>query len=271
MLFARKLFRLDRYVRVPAILFFRNLGLGMALLLTMSACGASIQGSISNPTATPSAPIRHELANPTDTALARTVLLRPSELPAGWTPVGQEDDTAADLTNNRFCVSDYPAYVAGSFIAYSFRLDPKTNYEQGHLAVWIRMTDSDADAQRQLDLLSSPKADTAAANQCWLEGYKTLIAEAVGPDNLLPGPELLPKRTLTSPLSGLILRASVPYRFLNADKVIYFDDIRIQKGRIVARLLFQTCCKPFSYAPDEAPEVEAVAKRMVSASADVTA
>src|SRR2546428_4819692 len=166
MLFARKPFRLDRYVRVPAILFFRNLGLGMALLLTMSACGASIQGSISNPTATPSAPIRHELANPTDTALARTVLLRPSELPAGWTPVGQEDDTAADLTNNRFCVSDYPAYVAGSFIACSFRLDPKTNYEQGHLAAWIRMTDSDADAQRQLDLLSSPKADVVRLGRC---------------------------------------------------------------------------------------------------------
>src|SRR2546428_2489012 len=88
MLFARKPFLWALYVRVPEFLFFRNTALGMALLLTLSACGASIQGSISNPTATPSAPIRHELANPTDTALARTVfaetLRTAGRVDAGW-------------------------------------------------------------------------------------------------------------------------------------------------------------------------------------------
>ena len=84
-------------------------------------------------------------------------------------------------------------------------------------------------------------------------------------DNLLPGAELLPRATPTVSLQGLTIKASVPFRTAGGDKVMYVDDIRIQKGRIVARLLFMTCCKPFDYKTVEGPFVNAAAKRLESA------
>jgi hypothetical protein len=193
-------------------------------------------------------------------------MLRLSELPAGWTLVDQLDYAVADLPT-RFCMTGYPGYVAGTGAGYSYLLDPKTNNEQGHLDADIKVTNSEADAQRQWVMLNSADANTASVNQCYVDGYRSIIAQAVGANSLLPGAQLLPRGTPPGALQGLIVRASVPYRFLNSNKVMYFDDIRVQKGRFVARFLFMTCCKAFNYATDEQPAVDAVAKRLASASA----
>lgn len=242
-----------------------------ALLLvigTLSGCGGTVSGTAGeqNPSATATAQVRHQLGNAADTALARSALLKPSELAAGWTLVGQSDYAATDLPSH-FCMTGYPGYVAGSGVDYSYHLDPKTNNEQGHLEAYIRLTNSEVDAQRQLAMLTSADANTSSVSQCVVDAYRSIIAEAVGADNLLPGARLLPTTTPPGSVQGLIFRASVPYRFLNSNKVMYFDDIRVQKGRFVAGFLFMTCCTAFNYATDEQSPVDAVAKRITSAAA----
>lgn len=240
----------------------------LLLIGSLSGCGGTVGGTAGdqNQSATPTAPVRHQPGNAADTALARSALLRPSELPAGWTLVGQVDDTAADLPSN-FCLAGFPGYVAASTADYSYHLDPKTNNEQGHLEADIRITNSQADAQRQLVMLNSADANTNSVKQCYVESYRSVIAQAIGADSLLQGAQVLSKAAPPGSLQGLIVRASVPYRFLNSNKVMYFDDIRIQKGRFVAKFLFMTCCQAFDYAIDEQSAVEAAAKRIASASA----
>jgi hypothetical protein len=235
-------------------------------MVSISACGTPVQGTGSLDGSASATPVEHHaLANAADTALAQTILLGASGLPSGWTLVGRRDYTVADLSASP-CLANFPGYVAGAVASYSYHLDPKTNYEQGHLAVEVRITDGVADAQQQLNLLNSAAATTASAKACWLDGYRTNLARAVGVENVLAGGLILAGKPRVSSLPGWTLSASVPYRFGNANKIEYLDDIRIQKGRIVVRLLFKTCCQPFPYASQEAPAVEAVAKRIASAS-----
>jgi hypothetical protein len=268
----RKLCRTGRYVRMPRIPRGRRAPLAfvsVAIVMTLSACGGTIPDTASHQSASPTPQSRHEPANAKDTALARSLLLRPSELPSGWTLFSQDDYTAADLSTH-FCLSHYPGYVAGSSVDYGFHLDPKGQGGQGQLGMDIRITNSEADAQTQLQLLRSPDANTTTAAQCVLEGYQTSIGRSVGFPNLLPGAELLPASTPPGSLPGITMRAKVPYRLFNANKIMYVDDIRIQKGRIVARFFFMTCCEAFDYASDEAPAVDAVARRMAEASVTST-
>jgi len=238
------------------------------LISALSGCGGTVGETApnQNPSATATTQARHQLGNAADTALARSVLLRTSELPPGWTLVGQSDYAATDLPSH-FCLAGYPGYVAGSGEDYSYHLDPKTNNEQGHLEAYVKLTNSEADAQRQLAMLTSSEANTSSVIQCYLDAYRGIIAEAVGAANLLPGARLLPTTTPPGSLPGLIMRAAVPYRFLNSNKVMFFDDIRVQKGRFVAGFLFMTCCTAFTYATDEQSAVDAVATRIAAASA----
>jgi hypothetical protein len=235
---------------------------------TLSSCGRTVGGTAGDqsPSATATAQVRHQPGNVADTALARSALLKTSELPAGWTLVGQSDYAVTDLPSH-FCMTGYPGYVAGSGVDYSYHLDLKTNNEQGHLEAYIRLTNSEADAQRQLAMLTSPDANTSSVSQCVVDAYRSILAQAVGANNLLPGARLLPTTTPPGSLPGLIFRASVPYRFLNSNKVMYFDDIRVQKGRFVAGFLFMTCCTAFDYANGEQSAVNAVATRITSAAA----
>ncbi len=236
------------------------------VLISISGCGAPLQGTGSLGASGSPTPLQdHELTDAADTALAQAILLGPTGLPSGWRLVGRRDYTVADLSPSP-CLANFPGYVAGAVASYSYRYDPKTNYELGHLAVEVRITDSVADAQQQLNLLNSAAATTASATTCWLQGYRTNLANSVGAENVLAGGQILVGKTRVASLPGWTLSASVPYRFANANKIEYLDDIRIQKGQIVARLLFKTCCQPFPYASLEAPAVAAVATRIASAS-----
>jgi hypothetical protein len=229
-------------------------------LLLAGSGGSSLSGS-RNTTTEP----RHALANEADTALSRTMLLRPADVGADWSFIDQSDYKADDLSTQSSCLADYPGYVAGSSVNYGFKVDPNGRGAVGQLGMDVRVTNSDADASKQYERLQSIDSLTAAAGQCFLESYRGIVAQAVGLDNLLPGSELLARGTPSVALKGLIFKASVPYRLNGTGKMMFIDEVRIQRGRIVARLLFMTCCKPFDYATVEGPFVNTVAKRVESA------
>ena len=184
-------------------------------------------------------------------------------MPQGWTLVEQSDYQANELPID-FCVVDFPGYVAGSSSDFRFHVDA-SGKAAGELQVDVRLTNSAADAGKQLERLRSMDALTAPARQCFLEDYRFMAAQDVGLDDLLPGSDLT-RTTASGSLQGQTVKASVPYRSVAGDKTMYIDDIRLQKGRIVARLVFMTCCQPFDYATVEGPLVSATAKRIQSAS-----
>jgi hypothetical protein len=204
----------------------------------------------------------HTLANASDTALARRVLLSPSEMPASWR-FGSQSDYSPDELKTVYCLNGYPGYVAGSSVDYGYKVDPNGRGAEGQLEVDVKLTNSEADANKQLQMLRSAESQTPPGSQCFLDQYRGVVADAVGLDNLLPGSALLPRANTGVALAGLIIRASVPYK-LNGDKVMFIDDVRIQKGRIVARMLFLTCCQPFDYATVEAPLIKGTATHVDS-------
>lgn len=229
----------------------------------VTLCSVLLAACAGAPSTATNAEPRHLLGNALDTALARSILLKPSDLSAGWARLA-EDDYSADSLPTQFCLTDFPGYVAGASADYGFNVDPNGKGLAGQLEVDVKITNSEAEAKKQLDRLRSMDSLTGPATQCFLEGYRGLVARAVGLDSLLPGSQLLPRATPAAALQGLTMKASVPYR-LGGDKTMYIDDVRIQKGRIVARLIFVTCCKPFDYATVEGSFVNAVAKRLDSA------
>jgi hypothetical protein len=191
-------------------------------------------------------------------------LLKSSDLPAGWSLIDQNDYTAEQVRTQSSCLTDYPGYVAGASVDFGLSVDPNGRGAVGQLGMDVRITNSASDADKQYVRLQSMDSLTPAARQCELELYRSMVAQAVGLDNLLPGSQLLPRAAPSGPLKGMIFKASVPYKLNGADKVMYLDEIRIQKGRIVARLLFMTCCKAFDYGAVEDPAVQVTTKRIAA-------